>query len=131
MLSVRLDSAIPLVDQLQAGIRTAIARGLLAPGDQLPPVRQLAGDLGINLNTVARAYRGLESSGLVVTSRGRGTRVTAATNRLTAEEARAQTTAALERAVTDARLGGLDYATFHDMFLQISGEIYGKEQPHG
>lgn len=131
MISIRLDSSIPLVDQLQSGIRAAIARGLLTPGDQLPPVRQLAGDLGINLNTVARAYRGLESSGLVVTARGRGTRVTAATDRLTPEQAEAETRVALEKAATDARLGGLDHTTFHNMFVQISQEIYGTEKSHG
>lgn len=131
MISVRLDSPIPLVDQLQSEIRAAIARGLLTPGDQLPTVRQLAGDLGINLNTVARAYRGLESAGLVVTARGRGTRVTAATDRLSPEEATAETRTALEKVTTDARLGGLDLMTFRQLFFQISSEIYGEETRHG
>ena len=75
MLSIRLDSPVPLTDQIVRGVRTAIARGQLGPADELPSVRQLASDLGINLNTVARAYRTLEESGLVTSVRGRGTRV--------------------------------------------------------
>ena len=55
MLIVRLDSEVPLVEQIVRGIRTSIATGAIREGDELPPVRQLANDLGINLNTVARA----------------------------------------------------------------------------
>jgi len=78
MITVRLDTSVPLVEQIQQELRRAIASGLLQPGDALPAVRQLAADLGINLNTVARAYRELEAQGLVATARGRGTVVMAA-----------------------------------------------------
>ncbi|MCA9312138.1 MAG: GntR family transcriptional regulator, partial [Phycisphaerales bacterium] len=52
MLVVSLESKEPVVDQIVGGIRRAIASGELRPGDELPPVRQLAADLGVNLNTV-------------------------------------------------------------------------------
>jgi len=67
----------PFGEQLRRGLRRAIAEGDVARGEALPPVRQLAADLGVNLNTVARAYRDLEREGLVRTARGRGTRVVA------------------------------------------------------
>jgi len=72
---LRIDprSSVPLVEQIRRGIRRAIAEGDLGPDDPLPPVRQLAADLEINLNTVARAYRELEREGLVAAARGRGT----------------------------------------------------------
>ncbi|MEW6278583.1 MAG: GntR family transcriptional regulator, partial [Candidatus Eremiobacterota bacterium] len=73
MIRIQVDSTVPLVEQLQQELRRAIARGEVGPGDPLPPVRQLAADLGINWNTVARAYRALELEGLVSTARGRGT----------------------------------------------------------
>jgi len=110
MLTVRLDSPVPLADQVRAGLRGAIARGELGPGDSLPPVRQLAGDLGINLNTVARAYRSLEAAGLVTTVRGRGTVV--ASNRESPRQPRARLQNSLRLRLrdllADARLGGLD-----------------------
>jgi DNA-binding transcriptional regulator YhcF (GntR family) len=56
----------PVYGQVAHQIRQAIASGALAPGTTLPPVRRLAGDLGVNLNTVARAYRLLEGEGFLV-----------------------------------------------------------------
>jgi DNA-binding transcriptional regulator YhcF (GntR family) len=54
-------------------IADLIEAGVLSRGDRLPPVRQLAGDLGLAAGTVARAYSALESAGLVQTRRGGGT----------------------------------------------------------
>ena len=60
----------PLFDQLRNQIIEAVRAGRLAPGARLPTVRELAGQLGLAVNTVARAYRELESAGVVET-RGR------------------------------------------------------------
>ena len=102
MLVIDLRSAIPLNDQITAGLRLAIARGIVETGDELPPVRQLAEDLNVNFNTVARAYRNLESSGLIKTSRGRGTHVVS--------QVESGNTTQVEKsilaAVVDARLSG-------------------------
>lgn len=70
----------PLYHQLERSIRFAIATGKLGIGDQLPTVRQLAVDLRINANTVAKVYTELERSGVVETRRGVGTFVTARPN---------------------------------------------------
>ncbi len=67
----------PLYHQLERAIRFAIATGKLALGDQLPTVRQLAVDLRINANTVAKVYAELERTGVVETRRGVGTFVKA------------------------------------------------------
>jgi GntR family transcriptional regulator len=63
----------PLYAQLERAIRADIATGLLKVGDRLPTVRQLAADLDINANTVAKVYSELERSGVVATQRGVGT----------------------------------------------------------
>src|SRR5216110_2333650 len=70
----------PLYHQLERAIRFAIATGKLRLEDQLPTVRQLAVDLRINANTVAKVYAELERSGVVETRRGVGTFVTARPN---------------------------------------------------
>jgi GntR family transcriptional regulator len=64
---------VPLYAQLEREIRLGIATGSILPGDQLPTVRQLAVDLRVNANTVARVYLGLEREGVLVTKRGVGT----------------------------------------------------------
>jgi GntR family transcriptional regulator len=63
----------PIYAQIVEQISKAIAKGQLAVGDKLPAVRKLAGELVINPNTVANAYRILERSGLVVSKTGSGT----------------------------------------------------------
>jgi|SRR5215469_1087431 len=74
----RLDlrSGMPVYRQLIDQVRAGIASGTLEQGDQLPTVRQLAVDLAINPNTVLRAYRELELSGLLETQQGMGTFIT-------------------------------------------------------
>ena len=62
----------PIYAQLEQGIRAAIATGRLTAGAQLPTVRQLAVELRINANTVARVYAELERSGVLETRRGVG-----------------------------------------------------------
>ena len=64
--------ARPLYQQLVDEIKTLIARGELAEGTLLPPVRQVASDLGVNLNTVAVAYRKLQGTGLIRIKHGSG-----------------------------------------------------------
>ena len=78
-LALRLDlrSHAPIFAQLVEGIRFHIATGRLGPGDQLPPVRKLAEHLGINPNTVDKAYQELLRQDLVETQQGRGTFVKA------------------------------------------------------
>ncbi len=66
----------PIYLQVVGQIGRAIATGELAVGDKLPPIRELAGELVVNPNTVARAYSLLEQQGLVATKTGSGTFVT-------------------------------------------------------
>jgi GntR family transcriptional regulator len=75
----------PLYAQLERGILAAIATGHLPVGSQLPTVRQLAVDLRVNANTVARVYTQLERSGVLETRRGVGTFVAGKLPRATAD----------------------------------------------
>lgn len=71
----RLDlrSGVPVYVQLVEQVLTHLSVGNLKPGDQLPTVRQMASELRVNFNTVARAYRMLDEAGLISTQQGRGT----------------------------------------------------------
>ena len=68
VLTLTIDRALedPVYRQVADQLRTLVATGTLAPGTPLPSVRQLAGDLGVNLNTIARAYRLLEAEGFLL-----------------------------------------------------------------
>jgi GntR family transcriptional regulator len=73
MFDVDSSSPTPIYAQLDRAIRAAIATGQLEPGAQLPTVRQLAVDLAVNANTVAKVYTQLERDGILETRRGVGT----------------------------------------------------------
>ncbi len=66
-------ASAPIYMQIIEKVHSLMVAGILLPGDRLPTVRQLAADLDINFNTVARAYRWLEEAGLLSMCQGRGT----------------------------------------------------------
>ncbi|MGA2837401.1 MAG: GntR family transcriptional regulator [Acidimicrobiales bacterium] len=74
MLPVKIDSqsAVPLFEQVAAELRRAIADGEAAPGERLPPAKDLAAVLGVNANTVLRALRQLRDEDVLEFRRGRG-----------------------------------------------------------
>ncbi|MFW0791054.1 GntR family transcriptional regulator [Gordonia sp. CPCC 205333] len=76
---IRIDDTdpTPAFEQIRQQITGHIASGALPAGAKLPPLRQLARDLGIAVGTAAHAYRELEATGLIASRRGAGTRVTA------------------------------------------------------
>ena len=72
-LALDMQSDVPIYIQIANQIRHMIAADELLAGDQLPTVRQVAADLRVNFNTVARAYRRLDEAGIISTQLGRGT----------------------------------------------------------
>ena len=94
----------PIYVQVAGEIKALIARGELAEGAQLPPVRQLAADLGVNLNTVATAYRELQGEGLLSIRHGAGAVVASRTARDKSEE---ELRKPLRAALTGLVLAGL------------------------
>ncbi len=74
-LHINTSDGQPIYRQIVQQIKLLAASGRLQPGDELPPIRKLAEELVINPNTVARAYRELESAGILESRQGSGTRV--------------------------------------------------------
>ena len=129
MITIDLESALPIVEQVHAEIRQAIAGGSLRPGDSLPTVRQLAQDLGINLNTVARAYRLLESDGLVTSIRGRGSVVRAAREApaIAERSLRQRIGRSIRTLIADARLAGLERSELEALFAEQTRSRWPQE----
>ena len=98
---MRVDGAsrTPPYDQLRTSVINAVRDGRLAPGSRLPTVRDLAGQIGLAVNTVARAYRELEIAGIVETQGRKGTFVAREDPTDTAMAANARVYAAAARAL--------------------------------
>lgn len=105
-LILDMTGATPPYEQVRAQLAGHIRAGALRPGDRLPVVRALAADLGVATNTVARAYRELETGGLVTTRRRVGT-IVQATSAETSLELRDQ---AVELVAAARRAGLADEA---------------------
>jgi GntR family transcriptional regulator len=87
-IRLEFESRVPIYTQIVDQVRNQVMGGALRPGDQLPTVRELAADLRVNFNTVARAYRLLHDERIISTQQGRGTYVLEPPSDPTGESAR-------------------------------------------
>ena len=107
---------VPIYEQIVRQVKLAVADGVLVGGQMLPSVRQLAAELAINPNTIARAYQQLQSDRVLESLRGRGmvvrrdavSRCTKARNHLVIE--------AVRRALADALAGGMTPDALRELF---------------
>jgi GntR family transcriptional regulator len=119
-------SGVPIYVQLIDQVKRSIAVGALRPGERLPTVKQLAVDLTVNPNTVARAYRDLERESVIATSPGRGSFVSEGDEQ-TRQTVSDVAAVRLEEAVRDARSIGVDRAELRTLFDRFVDRWY----PHG
>ncbi|MFA6583546.1 MAG: GntR family transcriptional regulator [Elusimicrobiaceae bacterium] len=121
MIEMDFNSTVPLYDQLKAGIKGLVAKGLLLPGDQAPSVRSLAVSLKINPNTVARALRELAQEGFLDSRRGGGNYVSESAPALV-KDGLAGARADFLESVKLARRGGLPWVEIDGAVAQAKGE---------
>ncbi|WP_028279621.1 GntR family transcriptional regulator [Arthrobacter sp. H5] len=116
-ITVDVASAIPPYDQIRSQISSLIAVGSLEEGSRLPTVRSLASDLGVAPGTVARAYKELESAGLIESRRRNGTVVTggARGTHNPADTDTPEVSAAVVHLIQSARRAGLDDDTLMNL----------------
>ncbi|MGI8897117.1 MAG: GntR family transcriptional regulator [Pyrinomonadaceae bacterium] len=113
----------PIYRQVVDEIKGLIARRELEEGSSLPPVRQVAADLGVNLNTIAFAYRQLQKEGLIKVRHGSGAIVTSRVVSGTDEQLRVQ----LRTALTQLALAGLKHSEINTM---VNEELSSLPSPH-
>jgi GntR family transcriptional regulator len=115
-LTVDPSSGVPLYLQIIEQIKRSVALGVLAAGEQLPTVKQLAVDLTVNPNTVARAYRALEREAVIETAVGRGSFVRAGGAAGSSGAANDVVAHGLAQAVREAKAVGLQPVQVRTLF---------------
>jgi GntR family transcriptional regulator len=105
------NDGVPIYLQIVQQVRYLVAAGRLVPGEELPPIRVLAEQLRINPNTVARAYRELETAGVVTKRRTAGTYVSDAGSPLARRERLRILTERTDALLAEARQLGFDLET--------------------
>ena len=129
LLRVDPSDSEPVFLQIVNAVKRAVATGRLTEGERLPSVRELARELVINPNTIARAYQVLESEGVTVSRRGAGTFVAARKVVVRSDERRRRFRAALETALSDAVHLGLTADEVRAVFAATLKRFrFGKEQ---
>jgi GntR family transcriptional regulator len=124
VVSIDTRDRTPIYTQLERGLRAAIAAGRLRLGEQLPTVRQLAVELRINANTVARVYSELERAGVLETRRGVGSFVSATPDRARPPRERDRRLRAfVTRLLADAAADGFSIA---DLISALSAHQQGE-----
>jgi len=108
-IHISSNDGLPIYRQIIQQVKLLIASGRLSPGDELPAIRKLAEELVINPNTVARAYRELESAGLLESRQGSGTRVASNGSPLNQREKTRLLTERADALLAEARHLGVDY----------------------
>ena len=121
-LSFEFDYSRAIYRQIAEEVTRQIVRGSFAPGDRLPPVREMAIRMGVNPNTMARAYTELEGRGLVVTRRGLGSFVCEVSQQIAAEQW-TLALAARQRFVSEIRDLGLDESLVEKMRSLIQQDL--------
>ncbi len=109
----------PVYQQIVEQIEMAVAGGKLLPGDRLPPIRDLAVQLRINPNTVARAYRELERAGVIETRGASGSFVAQANPRWVERTRRRYVSERLSEAVDAAKAVGLTADELRKLFEDL------------
>lgn len=104
---VNPDSRVPVFEQIKNLIQFGILSGDYGDGAQLPPVLALSKELGVNLNTVAKAYRDLEVMGLITTRRGMGCFVKKDAPRLCRKLVTEQVFSRLRESILEAKAAGI------------------------
>ena len=116
-INIDTSSGKPIYIQLKEQIKSGIASGRLEEEERLPPVRELALDLNINPNTVARAYRELKNEGFLDTARGRGTFASLPERELK-QKGKEVLKALLEKVMVEAYQQGFNQKELQEIFLE-------------
>ena len=116
MITINYRDPRPIYEQIQSELRRLMLTGALPPGSSLPSVRELAGQLAINPNTIQRAYRELESDGYILSVAGKGSFV-AQVGKL-AEQQKKQAVEAFQAAAQRLRALGLSGAELAALLAQ-------------
>ena len=126
VVSIDPRDATPIYAQLERGLRAAVATNRLKPGDQLPTVRQLAVELKVNANTVARVYAELERAGVIETRRGVGSFIAASVGRaMPLRERDKRLRAFVTKVLSDAAAAGF---TADDLAAELTAQNGNSEE---
>ncbi|MCA9199766.1 MAG: GntR family transcriptional regulator [Planctomycetales bacterium] len=127
-MRIRTDSQTPIFEQIADGVRGLIASGVHKPGEGLPSLRAFAKKLGVNPNTVQRAYELLEREGFIVTRRGLGVFVSERGKADAILKAESAFQSEIRTSIEKAAASSVSVSTMRRLFREESERILAKSK---
>lgn len=131
ILHIDAQNGIPIYDQIVRHVKYAVANRVLAAGEHVPSVRELAGQIAVNVNTVSRAYRQLQDDGVLVSIRGTGLAVTQDAVEICLRERQEIVVARLRSTLTEAFASGIPEAEIRKIFEDLTAELSHEQRDTG
>ena len=121
-MGLDFDPTRPIYLQIIEAVKKRAAQGIYRAGDRLPSVREMAAEMGVNPNTLARAYMELEREGFITTRRGEGSSITGSAERIDSER-RALARSARDRFISEVRGLALSREQIEALMREILEEV--------
>ena len=121
-MPLEFDPTRPIYLQIVEAVKMRTAQGVYRAGGRLPSVREMAAEMGVNPNTLSRAYMELEREGFITTRRGEGSSITVSADRIDSERS-ALARAARDRFVSEVRGLALTREQIEDLLREILEEV--------
>ena len=126
-IRINTNDGTPIYSQIVSQVKYLVASGRLVSGEQLPPVRKLAAEITVNPNTVARAYRELETEKVIVTRRGSGVFVDGGSSPLANAEKLRMLTERIDALLSEASLLQVDFEKLRQL-IDRREQLLGKNR---
>lgn len=122
MFELDIKSRLPIYEQIVNEMQAQVVKGILEPGDRVPSIRELAALLGINPNTVSKAYQELERLEILSTVKGRGTFITEQTGKMLSEKTLLDAKKRLKEAVIHLKVLGISETEINNWVKEAEEE---------
>ncbi|EAD0694504.1 GntR family transcriptional regulator [Listeria monocytogenes] len=131
MFTINTKSQLPIYEQIVQKIKEQVVKGILQEGEKILSIREFASRIGVNPNTVSKAYQELERQEVIVTVKGKGTFIANQEDKVSSPKKLAETKIKLKETILDLVYLGINVEEIHRLSDEYSQDIFGGDMVEG
>ncbi|EEC3378361.1 GntR family transcriptional regulator [Listeria monocytogenes] len=131
MFTINTKSQLPIYEQIVQKIKEQVVKGILREGEKILSIREFASKIGVNPNTVSKAYQELERQEVIVTVKGKGTFIANQEDKVSSPKKLAETKIKLKETILDLVYLGINVEEIHRLSDEYSKDIIGGDMVEG
>ncbi|EAC2499293.1 GntR family transcriptional regulator [Listeria monocytogenes] len=131
MFTINTKSQLPIYEQIVQKIKEQVVKGILREGEKILSIREFASRIGVNPNTVSKAYQELERQEVIVTVKGKGTFIANQEDKVSSPKKLAETKIKLKETILDLVYLGINVEEIHRLSDEYSQDIIGGDMVEG